>query len=298
MKSLILLLLGGILLCGKVKSAEPDSLAQINKRRWLTGTTGTLVYGGSMLALNHLWYADYPRSGLHSFDDSREWLQMDKAGHFFTAWYIGVTGIRSAEWMKIKGDKAVWMGGALGLAFLTGIEFLDGTSEQWGFSWSDMAANTLGAGLAISQQLAWKKQRFLLKFSYRKSPESLIRPQLLGEGWSQRWLKDYNGQTYWLSFSPGAFFPSLGLPSWLCLSVGYSANGMLGAEDNLWGNAPVNDFSHIPRTRELFLSADIDLSAIPIRARWYRTFTTWFNFMKIPFPGVNVINGQMYWLVP
>lgn len=275
-----------------------DSLKMIRNRRVATISSGVLVYSATMWSLNEFWYKDYPRSPLHSFDDSREWLQMDKAGHFFTAWYLGVTGIRSAEWMRLKGNTKVWLGGSLGFAFLTGIELLDGTSSQWGFSWSDAAANTLGSGFAISQQVLWGKQKLLLKFSYRNHGESAIRPQLLGSNRYERWIKDYNGQTYWLSFSPGAFFPATRIPTWLCLSLGYSARGMLGAKSNDWLNAPTISFEHFRREREWFLSADLDLSAIPCKAPWFRTFTTWFNFLKIPFPGINLRNGSTYWLIP
>jgi uncharacterized protein YfiM (DUF2279 family) len=295
--SVLLSLLLLLILTG-VKAQHADSLKIIRNRRLITASTGLIVYSGTMWSLNQFWYKDYPRSPLHSFDDSREWLQMDKAGHFFTAWYVGVAGIRSAEWMKLKGNKAVWMGGSLGLAFLTGIELLDGTSAQWGFSWTDASANALGAGFAISQQFLWHKQKILLKFSYRNHGEAAIRPQLLGSNRQERWIKDYNGQTYWLSFSPGAFFPDTHIPSWLCLSLGYSASGMLGAKNNSWVNAPTISYENFRREREWFLSADLDLSAIPCKAPWFRTFTTWFNFLKIPFPGINLRKGSTYWLIP
>jgi uncharacterized protein YfiM (DUF2279 family) len=275
-----------------------DSLKVIRNRRLITGITGVTVYSGTMYSLNQFWYSDFPRSPMHSFNDSREWLQMDKAGHFFTSWYLGVTGIRSADWIKMKGNKAIWLGGSLGLVFLTGIELLDGTSAQWGFSWTDAAANTLGAGFAISQHLLWKKQKLLLKFSYRNNGESALRPQLLGSSMQERWIKDYNGQTYWLSFSPGAFLPATRIPPWLCLSLGYSASGMLGANNNEWAGSALISYGSLKREREWFLSADIDLSAVPYHAPWFRTFTTWFNFLKIPFPGINLGNGEVFWLIP
>ena len=39
-----------------------------------------------------------------------------------------------------------------------------------------------------------------LKFSSHLSPYVIHRPSLLGDNLSQRIFKDYNGQTYWLTF--------------------------------------------------------------------------------------------------
>ena len=44
---------------------------------------------------------------------------------------------------------AAWAGAGSGFAFMTVIEFLDAHSAEWGWSWSDVAANTLGSGLYL-----------------------------------------------------------------------------------------------------------------------------------------------------
>ena len=49
---------------------------------------GTLT----LLGLDQLWYADYPRSKFHTINDSDEWLQMDKLGHAFSAYQLGKIG--------------------------------------------------------------------------------------------------------------------------------------------------------------------------------------------------------------
>src|SRR4051812_42271731 len=55
----------------------------LNKKRiaCIIGTEATL-YAGSLIGLNELWYKNYPRSSFHFFNDNKEWLQMDKVGHF------------------------------------------------------------------------------------------------------------------------------------------------------------------------------------------------------------------------
>jgi hypothetical protein len=40
-------------------------------------------------------------------------------------------------------------------------------------------------------------------------------------------LKDYNGQTYWLSVNLHSFYKGSKIPKWLNLAIGYGANGML-----------------------------------------------------------------------
>jgi hypothetical protein len=46
-------------------------------------------------------------------------------------------------------------------------------------------------------------------------------------------LKDYNGQSYWLSFNIASFLPASDhFPRWLNATVGYGAEGMVGAMKN------------------------------------------------------------------
>ena len=53
-------------------------------------------YGTTLMILNNTWYKNYPRTSWHSFNDSREWLQMDKIGH---AWSVyGLSRASSAAW--------------------------------------------------------------------------------------------------------------------------------------------------------------------------------------------------------
>ncbi len=62
----------------------------LNKPRLISVVSGaSAITIGTMLTLNEYWYKDFPRSPLHSFDDSKEWEGMDKVGHGFTS-YIAV----------------------------------------------------------------------------------------------------------------------------------------------------------------------------------------------------------------
>lgn len=248
-----------------------------------------IAYLGSMALLNNLWYKDYPRSSFHSFNDNREWLQVDKAGHFGSSWYLSMLGIHFLEKLNAPKNQQLWIGGAAGLFYLTTIELLDGYSSQWGFSGGDMLANLGGSVFALSQHMIWKEQKIKVKFSYRNSGLSKYRPNVLGSNLPQRLFKDYSSQTYWLSFSPFAFSGNSQIKkmSWICLSAGYAGKGLLGARSNEFVSEGVSyNFNHIERRREFLLSFDIDLTKIPIKKKWYKTFTTVFCLLKIPAPSL------------
>ncbi|MFZ4546324.1 MAG: hypothetical protein ACOYN4_02755, partial [Bacteroidales bacterium] len=54
---------------------------ELNKKRLNLFTTTVVVgYSATLVGLNYLWYADYPRSSFHTFNDIKEWQQIDKAG--------------------------------------------------------------------------------------------------------------------------------------------------------------------------------------------------------------------------
>ena len=88
-----------------------------------------------------------------------------------------------------------------GSLFLTIIEILDGTSKQWGASSGDLIANTTGSLLAIGQALKWDEQKIQLKYSYSSTKFPSMNEEQLGSNYYEQALKDYNGQTYWLTFN-------------------------------------------------------------------------------------------------
>jgi uncharacterized protein YfiM (DUF2279 family) len=239
---------------------------------------------GSFLVLDKAWYTQYERSPFHTYDDSGEWLQMDKAGHVFSAYTLGRWGYASWHRCGTSEREAILIGGSLGFLFLTGVEILDGTSAGWGFSWTDMAANALGTGIFMGQQALWKEQRFSLKFSAHLTPYANERPDLLGESVGERILKDYNGQTIWLSANLWSFRKGEHMPGWLNLAFGYGAEGMLSAfpsDAEITGSAD-------PRYRQYFLSPDIDLTRVRTRSKAVRTILFVLNSIKIPMPALEV----------
>lgn len=269
-----------------------------NKRILLVAGTEVMLYAGSMIALNELWYKNYPRSSFHFFNDNGEWLQMDKVGHFTTAYYIGRLGIGFFNWAGMEHKKAIWYGGILGSVYQSTIEIMDGYSTEWGFSVGDFAANTAGSALVIAQALAWDDQRIVLKYGFQKSDYARYRPNLLGSSLQERLLKDYNGQTYWLSVNPSSFMSSTTrFPKWLNVAIGYGADGMLGG----YANPAVTDENGKPlnfeRYRQFYLSLDVDLTRIKTKSIFLKTVFSAIGFIKIPAPALefnkNGVSGKL-----
>jgi len=278
--------------------AQSDSL---NKKRlaWVGGVTAA-SYAGIMITLDQAWYANYPRSSFHLINDNAEWLQMDKIGHFWSAQSYALAGMEVMKWTGIPRKKAIWIGGIGALFFQTSLEVFDGFSAQWGASPGDMAANTLGAAMVVGQELAWDEQRFQLKMSFHPTNYAPLRPNLLGENFPSRMLKDYNGQTYWLSVNPWSFAKGSDWPKWLNISFGYGADGMLGGHGNTWTDATgvLHDYSSVKRQRQLYLSLDIDLQRLPINNPILKQLAKVANIIKIPAPTLMYQEGGKWQFYP
>jgi Predicted periplasmic lipoprotein (DUF2279) len=259
------------------------------KRLVLISATETALYTGSLLALNETWYKNYPRSHFHFFNDTKEWRGMDKAGHFTTAYNIGKVGISLLKWSGVNTKKAAWYGGALGFAYLTSVEVLDGYSSQWGFSMGDFTANTVGSLAVIGQELYWQEQRISFKYSARKSDYAQYRPAVLGSNLPERLLKDYNGQTYWLSANISSFLkPTTRIPQWLNIAIGYGAEGMTGGYANpMYTDAQGNALT-FDRYSQFYLSLDVDFSRIKTKSTVLKTIFGTIGFLKFPFPALEV----------
>ena len=253
------------------------------------------LWTGSYIALDRTWYANYPRSSFHFFNDDAEWNQMDKGGHLWTCYNISRISSEMWHWTGLKPSTSIWLGGLSGIAYQSIIEIQDGFSSEWGFSWGDMTANAVGAAAYISQALGWKEQRIQIKLSYwsneYNTPELRTRrDELFGRSLTEQVLKDYNSQTYWISVNLKSFFPRSNLPKWLDASLGYSADGMFGARENKWidKQGGTHDRTDIVRLRRFFIAPDIDLTKIKTRSKLLRSVFFVLNMVKVPAPALEV----------
>jgi hypothetical protein len=263
-------------------NSYPDTL---NKKRLYT-TIG--IESGSYIAglsfLSFVWYKDQERVNFHYYDDSKGYLQMDKAGHAFGAYRYTYSAYHALRWVGLDKKRALIYGGPIGLIFQTPIEIFDGMYEGWGFSWSDMAANTFGSALFVAQEALFDEQVVLMKFSYSPS----IYPQYydgLGETEIERFFLDYNGHTYWLSAGLQRITGIEKIPEWLSISFGYSANGMIREFDNptFYRGEP---FPYFERYRQYLFSLDVNFTKIRTDRRLLKKAFRALNLIKVPFPAL------------
>ena len=272
--------------------AQDDSISvkQKKQRQTFLAASSSGLTIGSLFWLNQAWYASYNTGQFHFFNDNNEWLQMDKAGHLWTNFQMGRMMTKAFEWAGFNKQKQLIYGGAIGFAYMTGIEIMDGFSRGWGFSWGDELSNASGTALAIIQAAYWQEQKIQLKFSYHASGIAKYNPSLLGKNPGTQILKDYNGQSYWLSFNPFAFCKSKQRwPIWLNLAIGYRAEGMLGAVDNkiVVYDQNSNQIT-FNRTRHYLFSFDVNLDKIKVRNKTLKKILTAINIIKIPAPAIDI----------
>ncbi|WP_421150199.1 DUF2279 domain-containing protein [Seonamhaeicola sp. NFXS20] len=261
----------------------------LNKsRRNVVVISETTLASMSLIGLNQLWYSDYDRSKFHTLNDNNEWLQMDKMGHVFTSYQLGRVGANVLNWSGVRKKDQLLYGATLGFGFLTAVEVLDGFSKEWGFSWGDVLANATGTGLYISQELLWKEQRIDVKYSFHQTKYASQNPEKLGEGLLEEILKDYNGQTYWLSVNLHSFLKETKIPKWLNVAVGYGAEGMLKGTEDI-DNQLLTSYN---RKRQFYLSFDVNLKKIKTNFPLLRSVFSIFNMIKMPFPTLELSNKK------
>lgn len=236
--------------------------------------------GITLIGLNQLWYAKYDKSKFHTINDNNEWMQMDKFGHIFSSYQLGRLGTEVLDWSGVSKRDQLTYGPALGFGFLSMVEVLDGFSSEWGFSWGDIAANATGTGLYIGQELLWKEQRITIKYSFHQTRYAAISPDKLGGSLTEQLLKDYNGQTYWLSANLHSFFQDSKIPKWLNIAFGYGADGMLTGVKVIDNQVLTSN----DRYRQFYLSFDVNLNRIKTKSHILKTIFSVFSIIKVPFP--------------
>ena len=276
-------------------SVAGDSLSVLKKRKLVLGISSIALTSSSIIYLNQAWYKKYKTSDFHLFNDINEWYQLDKYGHAFSNYQTARLMMEAMNWAGYSKKKQILIGGFSGFTYLAAVEMMDGFSDGWGFSWGDMAANLLGTGMAIGQKIAWKEQRIQFKFMFRSSGYAQYNTSLLGKGISERVLKDYNGQTYWLSVNPSSFMKhEKKFPKWLNVAFGYGANGMLNAHyNNLLVVDENGNVINIDRYRQFYFSLDADLTRIKTKSKVLKSLFSIINIIKIPFPNLELSENKI-----
>ncbi len=257
---------------------QSTDTSRVNKKRLTTFIVGSsVVYSGTLIGLNELWYSQSDKQDFQWFNDNHEWKQVDKLGHFFSSYYFSYSTSQALRWSGVKPKKSDWIGALTGFAIMLPIEIMDGYSAAYGASSGDLLANALGAGFYYGQAALWNEQRIYPKFSFHTTDYAALRPNVLGENVLSQMFKDYNGQTYWLSVDMDKF---IRFPKWLNLAIGYGAEGMVYAND------ASNEANGYHAYRQFYVALDFDLTSIKTRSKAVKTLIFFANMIKIPAPTI------------
>lgn len=246
------------------------------------------AYAGMLVGLNALWYAEHDQSSFHFFNDNRQWMAIDKAGHAYSAFHLSRASAEALRWVGVPAKKASLYGSLGGWLFMLPIEILDGFSSNYGASPGDLIANSAGSILYGGQMLLWQEVRIKPKFSFMPSPFAKERPKVLGHNLPTQLLKDYNGQTHWLSVDLERFMPPESrFPSWLNLAVGYGSSGMVYAYPDASRAAGFHPFNRF------FLAPDLDLSRLRSRKKVVNWLLFVLDGIRLPLPALELSQGRL-----
>ena len=253
----------------------------------------------SLVGINEVWYKNYARSDFHFFDDLKEWNGMDKIGHACTSYQLNK--ISHSLFKKNNIKKPLLKSSVYTFGYMLGVELLDGYSTEWGFSIYDVIGNGLGTILYTLQERKFKNQPFEIKFSSHKSTYASCRPSLLGENRLQQILKDYNSQTYWLTFNYNELWNKrIKLFDYIDFAFGYSIDGFTGGHNNpeiSSCNCLISNCNNLKRTSQFIFSVDLNTSKIKNKHPILGKFLLPFDIVKIPFPAFILNNSKNFKLI-
>lgn len=279
-------------------------------RFYTTLGAGVLGYSATMYGLSTAWYKDSESNRFHFYNDLGEWRNIDKYGHAYTAYMETDLLHRMGKWTGLSDKKSLYLAAGAANVFQLSIEIFDGFNEKWGFSGWDIAFNAGGSLTYMTQELLWNEQRIRLKYSvFPQSYSNEIVPslahnglqtyeerttELYGEGIASRLLKDYNGQTYWLSVNPASF--NIPHPDWLNWAVGVGAKNIYGGFSNEWETENAHYLSPLSRKTIFYLSPDINWDALKGNSHFLNTILHLLNYLKTPAPAVSIDSrGNLRW---
>lgn len=265
-----------------------DDSETFNKKRIIgVSVINAFNWSASIGGLYFVWYKDLPKIKFHTFNDLDEWQQMDKVGHLTTSWNFARIAGDLYQWSGVNNKKSALIGGGYAFAYMFTFEMLDAFNEDWGFSTYDVLANTSGAALYTVQDYFWDEQFFKPKFSSRGTDLAQYRPNILGSGGVESLFKDYNGQTYWLSFNPVSMVKKDSkMPKWINVSLGYGINNQLiGDGGTFITNSNGQQLSFTPY-RQYYLSLDVDWEKINVKSKFLKLVFRGLNIVKFPFPTI------------
>jgi hypothetical protein len=281
------------------KTEIKTDTTKINKKVIYKSVALTGAYtAGSIYILGKTWYKDKEKVPFHYYNDNRGYLQVDKFGHMFGSYVYSYIGYRGLQKIGVPNKEALIFGSTMGFVMQLPIEIMDGIHQGYGFSWGDIAANTMGSVLVLGQELIFNEQLVKYKFSYWETVYSKNSNGYFGQTTIDRLLNDYNGHTYWFSMPLNIFGYKKQLPEWLNFAVGYGANGIYGEFENILSYNGVI-IPETERYRQYLLSLDVDWTKIKTNSGFLKVLFQALTFVKLPFPALEYNSkGEFkgYWM--
>ena len=253
---------------------KPADSLNVSRRNALV-VSETVLFVGGIMQINKPFNLDHSIAKFHCINDNLKCLQIDKFAHLFSSYQIGSLSYNALQWSGVSQKNKMIFGAGMGFVFLTSVEIFDGFNK--GTSFGDIAANAVGTSLFVSQELLWKEQRIIPKYSFHSmgANSADIFSTDLGK------MKynvgcEFDAQTFWFSVNLYSFFKQSALPKWLNLATGYGVEGISG---------PIVQTTPY---RQLYFSFDVDLSKIQTHSHLLKTLFYVFNTIKIPAPTIEV----------
>ncbi len=187
----------------------------------VAASVGTLIAGQHIIQSKTIWKN---KSSFKFLEDGGYALWSDKIGHFYASYFSSYLFAESLLAADFDYDDAYFGGAAMGFAYLTYIELMDGFGDNFGFSPGDFYYNVAGSIFYLSHYYFPYLQNITPKFVYIPAPwhGELERKGAIFA------IDDYSSQTYWLSFNIYNMLPAIQdyWPSWLELSLGYATRNL------------------------------------------------------------------------
>lgn len=257
-----------------------DSTAQhklTSKQKWVIGGLAVQQVASFGVQYKWWWKDDY-----HAFQFENDGfvdnycLGVDKLGHFFTSYLYFHSLNELMRWADFKPRTRRITSVALPLAWAISIEIGDGFST-YGYSWADLAANSLGTGFGYLQERFPYMRNFKVKMSYYPTPFYV-------DNGYKNWAltSDYRGHCYWLSFDVHNLLPHGAKrywPQFLNMAVGYGIDR----------NTPE---SVAPHLRDLCIGFDWNLSSIKTKQKSTYVVKELLDYFHYPAPGIGKVQGE------
>lgn len=250
------------------QTTEKDSIS-MNRLLIVSGlSAGAFIYAYGIQ--NNMWWKGDP-AYFHT-NWNQDWnasLGADKIGHFYFGNLVSTIYKDAFNWVGLTKKNSFLYSGLFTLTYQTFLEIRDGFSKQYGFSWGDFAANSLGSMYPFLQQNYPILQNFNLKISYFPS-------ERFKNGSNAYIMDDYESTYHWLSIDIDKLLPRSWdkyLPDFINIAIGHS---VIGLDNQKYAN------------HELYIGIDWDIKAVKTKSELLNSIMEILNKYHLPAPTVKV----------